>query len=78
KIKRHIFSKKYYGLIQVTDIRKEKLGDITEEDAKREGCSSVAEFRKVWEEIHGKWDPEQEIYVIEFRLLDRKREAENI
>ena len=78
KIRRHIFSKKHYGLIQVTNIRKEKLGDITEEDAKKEGCSSVAEFKKVWKEIYGKWNPEQEVYVIEFKLLDRKREVKNI
>ena len=44
---------------------------ITEEDAKKEGCSSVAEFKKVWEEIYGKWNPEQEVYVVEFKLLDK-------
>jgi len=85
KIKRHIFSKKHYGLIQVTDIRKEKLGNITEEDAKKEGYGSVAEFKKVWEEIYGRWNPEQEVYVIEFKLLDgnpplkeRRQESKSI
>ena len=42
---------------------------MTEEDAKAEGFNSLEEFKKVWIEIHGYWDPDEEVWVYEFKLL---------
>jgi hypothetical protein len=47
----------------------QKLGDMDEEDAKREGYESLDAFKKAWAQIHPRrgWDPEQTVWVIEWR-----------
>ena len=54
---------------------KQRLGDISTEDVKKEGYGSLAEFQRVWEEIHGpgSWDPDLVVTCYEFKLL--KNEA---
>ncbi len=41
---------------------------MTEEDAKKEGGYSLKEFKEVWRDINGAWDPELEVWVVEFEL----------
>ena len=48
---------------------RQRLGDMTEEDAKAEGFKNLEEFRRAWEEIHGHWNPDEEVWVYEFKLL---------
>lgn len=40
------------GRLQVVAVRREQVGDITLEDARREGFESVAEFRRYWAWLH--------------------------
>jgi hypothetical protein len=47
----------------------QRLGEISEEDARKEGFENRAEFMKAWTEIFGFWNPEQIIVAYEFRLL---------
>ena len=56
--------------ILITDIYPQYLGDITPEDVKREGFTEKTEFMKVWTEIYGEYDPEMDIWVVEFQYLD--------
>jgi uncharacterized protein YqfB (UPF0267 family) len=58
------------GRIELLDIRYQHLGNVTEEEAKAEGFSSLAEFIQAWTEIHGRFDPEQPVWVLEFRLAE--------
>ena len=74
KAKTKLFSKEYFALIRVTGLRKEKLGDITPEDARAEGGYTIEEFREVWRHINGEWDPEQEVWVVEFEVLREAKE----
>jgi len=46
-----------------------KGNDMTLEDAKKEGYDSLKEFRKVWEKINGYWDPNQVVWVYEFKMV---------
>jgi len=46
----------------------QKLGDISPEDARKEGYSNLEEFKAAWIEIHGKWDADLEVWVYEFKL----------
>ena len=41
---------------------------MTEEDAYKEGYDTLEEFKKTWIELHDRWDPDQEVWVYEFRL----------
>jgi hypothetical protein len=46
------------GRIAITDVRKEKLGEITHEGAVREGFPTVRAFLDYWRRLHGHVDPE--------------------
>lgn len=58
--------------ILITRAFQQRLGDITPEDALKEGGYTIEEFRKVWEEINGSWDPEEIIWIYEFKLYQAK------
>ena len=58
--------------IKITAMRKERLGEITPEAAKREGMDSglkVFQFRELWVKLHGSWNPDQEVYVVDFEVV---------
>ena len=55
--------------IEVVNIRQEPLGEMTHEDALAEGFASVDEYRMLWLEQYGTFDPEELVWVIEFKLL---------
>lgn len=65
------------GYIRVTAVRQERLGDITEADAKREGGYTVSSFRELWCGIRGPdaWNPQQMVYVVEFVYVGRTKLA---
>jgi len=68
--------------ILITRRFRQKLGEISPEDVKKEGYSSLEEFRREWEKIHGEWNPNQIVWVYEFKLASPKTskpssEAEN-
>jgi len=60
-----------YTDIQVLITRRyrQRLGDITLEEAFKEGGYSLEEFREVWERINGSWNPDELVWVYEFRLI---------
>jgi len=49
---------------------------MTEEDAQQEGCNSLDEFRDVWREINGDWQPDLVVDVIEMEYVGRARPTE--
>ena len=73
--------------LEITDVRVERLQDISGMDAKREGVSVPAHipedgadldyarrgFRRMWEEIHGggSWEKNPWVWVIEFKKLEQ-------
>lgn len=59
----------YDHRIKIIDRREERLGDITEEDAVREGFNSVKDFKKAWININGIWDPDIIVHVYDFELI---------
>jgi len=56
--------------IIITRAFQQRLGDISEEDARREGGYTLEEFRSVWEEINGSWDPQEVVWVYEFEYME--------
>ena len=59
----------HYADLRITNVMRKKLGDFTEEDAKREGGYTLEEFKQVWTNLHGHWNPEEYVYVIQFNFL---------
>ncbi|MCP8311116.1 MAG: ASCH domain-containing protein [Candidatus Methylarchaceae archaeon HK01M] len=59
----------HFADLLVTHIERKRLGDFTEEDAKREGGYTLEEFKDVWKELHGEWNLNERVYVIHFRKV---------
>jgi ParB family chromosome partitioning protein len=62
----------HFAEIEITGITKKKLREFTEEDARKEGGYSLAEFKNVWRDLHGEWSPSEVVYVITFRRVGEK------
>jgi hypothetical protein len=59
---------KHLADIEITDVLRKRLSEFTDKDARAEGSASLADFKKVWKALHGRWDPNERVYVIQFRL----------
>lgn len=62
--------------LEITRVWVERVQDITEEDAKREGCRLWGEFsdpylwyRDLWQSIYGTWDANPWVWAYEFRRV---------
>jgi ParB family chromosome partitioning protein len=60
----------HYADLEIINVSRKKLGDFTEEDAKREGGYTLDEFMKVWINLHGTWDSNEQVYIIQFKFLN--------
>ncbi|MFB6135244.1 MAG: ASCH domain-containing protein [Halobacteriaceae archaeon] len=61
---------------EVTDVYAQRLGDVDDEDARREGFRDLAQYRELIERVHEDagggtgWDPDNEVVVHEIRRRD--------
>ncbi len=55
--------------LEVESVRIERLGDLSEIDAKAEGASSITEIRITWERINKLWNPKMWVVVLKFRKV---------
>jgi hypothetical protein len=70
KAKTLLYSMDYFASIRVIAVRKERLGDISLEDVRREGYESLEAFKEEWIRINRVWDHELEVYVVSFELVE--------
>lgn len=61
-----MLSKDWFAILPVTKVWKQQLKDVTELEARAEGFSNLAEFRDYWARLNGKFDPELEVFVVEW------------
>jgi hypothetical protein len=59
-----------FAKVRIIGVDYEYLGVITEQDAMAEGGYTIDEYKKVWEEINGKWDYYTRVWVIDFELVE--------
>lgn len=57
------------GHILITRKFEQRLGEISETDAQKEGFENRAEFMKAWTMIYGSWNNEQVVTAYEFTLI---------
>ena len=53
--------------IQVERLYQQPLGKMTQVDAQMEGYSTLQEFQEEWASLFKTYDPEQTVWVVEFR-----------
>lgn len=56
--------------ILITRVRRQRLGDITPEEARKEGGYTIKEFQSIWRRIYGPWNPLEEVVVYEFKVVE--------
>ena len=59
----------HFADLQIASVYRKKLGDFDDEDAMREGGYTLDEFKEAWKELHGEWNPNESVYVIQFKLV---------
>jgi len=59
--------------IQIVGKYRQRLGDLSLEDIRKEGFNNFEEFRKFWKKIYGEWNPKIFVTVYEFRVIKRRK-----
>ena len=57
------------GCIKIKRLFQQRLGELSEEEAKAEGYESLADFREDWKSITGDWNPDETVTAYEFELV---------
>lgn len=58
----------YFADLEIVGVQRKRLGDFDDEDAKREGGYTLDEFKEVWKGLHEEWNPNESVYIIQFRV----------
>ena len=67
-------SKKECPLIKCIKRYEQKLGDMTEDDALKEGGYTLKEYKELWRDINGvPFDEEEVVKVVEFEYVEEEQ-----
>jgi len=70
KAKLSMFKPDCFAKIRVTAMYNQKLKDMSQSDYEKEGYNSKEEFMSIWKEINHYWNPDMNVTVIEFALVE--------
>jgi ParB family chromosome partitioning protein len=54
--------------LEITDVIRKRLGELTEQDAREEGDYSLDELHDLWRRSYGSWNPDELVTIIRFRV----------
>ncbi len=54
--------------LEIQEVVRRRLRDLTEDDARREGAPSLEDFREQWHRQYGGWDDDELVYLVRFRV----------
>jgi len=57
--------------IRITRHYRQRLGDVSSEEAEKEGYRTIDEFKAVWIKLHGTWNPELIADAYEFKIAKK-------
>ena len=55
--------------LEIEEVRRCRLREIGEDDARQEGAPSLAEFREQWKRQYGGWDDDETVYLVRFKVV---------
>ncbi|MCC7105437.1 MAG: ParB/RepB/Spo0J family partition protein [Chloroflexi bacterium] len=58
----------HFADLEITDVVRKRLGEFTDEDARREGGYNLTEFQEYWRRLNGDWNPDEVVYLINFHV----------
>jgi len=59
----------HFADLRIVSVERKRLRYFDEEDAKREGYASLAEFKRAWKKKHEKWDENELVHIIHFQRI---------
>jgi ParB family transcriptional regulator, chromosome partitioning protein len=58
----------HFADLEIMGVERKRLGQFTENDARREGGYSLDEFKDYWRRVNGDWNPDEVVYLIRFQV----------
>ena len=59
------------GYILIKTLLQQRLGDMTEQEATAEGGYTLEEYKQIWIGIHGSWNDDEIVWVVDFEFRRR-------
>ena len=59
----------YFAELQIKEVYQELLGDISPQDARKEGGYTVQSYIDEFKRVYGFWDDNLEVYVVDFETV---------
>ena len=57
-----------FARVRILKVYRERLGDMPDEDYRKEGLYTCESFQQVWTDINGSYDSEEVVWVVEFEM----------
>ena len=59
----------YFAELQIKEVYQERLGDISPQDARKEGGYTVESYIAEFKRVYGFWDENLTVYVVDFETV---------
>jgi ParB family chromosome partitioning protein len=60
----------HFADLRIVSVERKRLRYFDEEDVKREGYSSLAEFKRAWKKKHGEFNDDELVHIIHFEKIE--------